>query len=127
MNILRLVLEYNVLLTHNPLPLTKNDTYKSINDFNYTDLVISGHFHDGYLPKFLDSRVLDTKKGLFFYPWMMPHNGTMCRGIQDFGRGKLFVSQGFRTWNADILLFNLFEKICANDVEEITLTKRLKK
>lgn len=119
--------EYNILLTHNTLPLTKNDTYKVINDFNYTDLIISGHFHDGYLPKFLDKRVLDYTKGLFFYPWMMPHKGVMCRGVRDFGRGYLFVSQGFRTWNADIALFNLFEKVCANDVEEITLTKKLKK
>ncbi len=119
--------EYNILLTHNSLPLTINDTYKMVDDFKYTDLVISGHWHDGYLPKFMDRKFKDTKQGLFLYPLMSPHCGIICRGMHNFERGSLFVSQGFRTWNADILLFNLFEKICANDVEEITLTKKLKK
>ena len=119
--------EYNVLLTHNSLPLTVNNTYKSVYEFHDTDLVISGHWHDGYLPKFMDKRFKDTKQGLFFYPLMNPHCGITCRGIHDFERGKLFISQGFRTWNADIALFNLFERVCANDVEELTLTKKLKK
>lgn len=119
--------EYNVLLTHNSLPLTVNDAYKCVHDFDNTDLVISGHWHDGYLPKFMDKRFKDTKQGLFLYPIMSPHCGITCRGMHDFERGFLFVSQGVRTWNADILLFNLFEKICANDVEQITLTRKLKK
>ena len=75
----------------------------------------------------MDNRFKDTKQGLFFYPFMSPHSGITCRGIHDFGRGYLVISQGYRTWNADIALFNLFEKICANDVEKITLTKKLKK
>ena len=119
--------EYNVLLTHDSLPLTLNDTYKQISDFENTDLVISGHFHDGYLPKFLDKKFGDTKRGLILYPFTLYRHGILCRGIHDFGRGKLLISQGFRTWNADIFLFNLFEKICANDVETLTLTRKLKK
>lgn len=119
--------DYNVLLVHNSLPLTINDTYKSISDFKKTDLVAAGHWHDGYLPKFMDNRIKDYKKGVFMYPWLSPFNGVICRGIHDFERGKLIVSQGFRTWNADMLLFNLFEKKCANDVEKLNLTRKLKK
>ena len=41
--------------------------------------------------------------------------------MHDFGGGYLFVSQGYRKWTADISLFNAFEKITANDIENITI------
>ncbi len=118
--------EYNVLLTHTPIQLTSERVFSSISDFSYlTDLVITGHLHDGYLPKFLDKRLGKTNAGLFFTPLVAPYPGIICRGVHDFGRGYLFVSQGFRKWTADVLPFNIFELITANDVEEITITKKL--
>ena len=119
--------EYNVLLIHNSFPLTIVADSGDINDLNYYDLNISGHWHDGYLFKWLDKFIKSPYFGLSGYPNIKFNSGIIYRGIKDFGRGYLFTSQGVRTWNANILLFNLFEKICANDVEKITLTRKLKK
>ena len=115
--------DYNILLTHSPLQITSNGVFNSICDFgNLTDLVITGHFHDGYLPKKLDGLFGKTNAGLFFTPLVAPYPGIICRGVHDFGRGYLFISQGYRKWTADISLFNAFEKITANDVENLILS-----
>ena len=114
---------YNILLTHSPLQISSNGVFNSITDFKeLTDLVITGHFHDGYLPKKLDKLLGNTNAGLFFTPLVAPYPGILCRGVHDFGRGYLFISQGFRKWTADIPLFNAFEKITANDVEKLILS-----
>lgn len=100
--------------------LLDQEVRKKIYDFNNsTDLVISGHLHDGYLPKKLDKVFGNTNAGLFLAPFAAPFPGITCRGVHNFGRGYLFISQGFRKWSADVGLFNLFEKITANDIEEI--------
>jgi len=105
--------DYNILVSHiNP------DEYS---DKQITDLTIVGHWHDGYLIKKLDKYFENTNKGLFITPFVLPHRGLVCRGMHDFGRGYLFVTQGFRKTTADIKLFNFFEKYTANDVEEITI------
>ncbi len=113
---------YNVLLTHSSMQLLQKGVYYSISDFNQlTDLVVAGHFHDAYLPKFLDKPLGKTNAGLFFTPLVAPYPGIVCRGVHDFGRGYLFISQGYRKWTADISLFNAFEKITANDVENLII------
>lgn len=115
--------DYNVLLTHSPIILSDSEVVKSVEDFNsLTDLVISGHLHDGYLPKKLDKLLGNTSTGLFFTPLVVPVPGMICRGVHNFGRGYLFISQGFRKYTADIGLFNAFEKITANDVERLIIT-----
>lgn len=115
--------DYNILLTHCPLALTEPMVFESVSDFKkLTDLVISGHWHDGYLPKAFDKYLGKTNAGLFFTPLVSPFSGIICRGVHDFGRGYLFISQGFRKWTADIDIFNAFEKITANDVERLIIT-----
>ena len=59
---------------------------------------------------------------MFFTPLVGPYPGIRCRGVHDFGRGYIFISQGFRKWTADIALFNAFEKITANDVEQLIVS-----
>ena len=114
---------YNILLNHSPLQITSDGVFNAIRDLNnVTDLVISGHFHDGYLPKILDKPLGKTNAGLFFTPLVAPYPGVICRGVHDFGRGYLFVSQGYRKWTADMAIFNDFEKITSNDVESIILS-----
>ena len=116
--------EYNILLTHSPLQLVSDGVFTSVKDFNsLTDLVISGHLHDGYLPKSMDKKYGKTNAGLFMTPLVAPFPGIVCRGVHDFGRGYLFVSQGYRKWTADIGLFNFFERFTANDIENLMLEK----
>lgn len=112
--------DYNILLTHNSLPIISNESAQ-FDGFDNTDLVVSGHWHDGYLPKKLDKILGNTGAGLFFTPLISPIPGIMCRGVHDFGRGYIFISQGFRKWTADIGLFNAFEKFTANDVEKLII------
>lgn len=118
---------YNVLLTHSPILLSEPMVLSSIDELNkLTDLVVTGHLHDGYLPKKLDNKLGNTNFGLFITPLVAPVPGMICRGIHDFGRGYLFISQGFRKFTADIALFNAFEKITANDVETLILCQEKK-
>ena len=115
--------EYNILLTHSPILLNNQSVVDNISDLqNLTDLVITGHLHDGYLPKKFDKLLGKTNVGLFMTPLVAPIPGMLCRGVHDFGRGYLFISQGFRKYTADIGLFNAFEKITANYVEKLIIT-----
>lgn len=114
--------EYNILVNHSPLPLFNENINNNIKDFSKYDLAITGHFHDGYMPKSLDAYFKDTDIGFFFLPLMCPYPGVKCRGVHPFGRGYVFISQGFRKWNSDIFLFNLFDKFTAHDVETLHLT-----
>ena len=114
--------DYNILTTHSSMLLEDQTVTNEIEDFNRTDLVVSGHFHDGYLPKKLDKYLGNTNAGLFLTPLVSPLPGIMCRGVHDFGRGYIFISQGFRKWTADIFLFNAFEKFTANDVEKLIIS-----
>ena len=113
--------DYNVLITHNPVLLKNNMVQNAIEDFKITDLVVSGHLHDGYLPKTLDRCFEKTNIGLFFTPKIAPYPGIWCRGVHTFGRGYIFISQGFRKWTADLKIFNFFEKFTANDVERLII------
>ena len=79
------------------------------------------------MPKRLDKFVGKSNAGLFFTPLIAPYPGIICRGVHDFGRGYLFVSQGYRKWTADIPIFNAFEKLTANDVENIIIANGLDK
>ena len=114
--------DYNILNAHNPIPFFNKDVKDGISDFKFTDLVVSAHLHDGYMPKSLDKFLGKSNAGLFFTPLFAPIPGIVCRGVHDFGRGYIFISQGFRKWTADIALFNAFEKFTANDVERLIIT-----
>lgn len=114
---------YNVMLSHSPTLLVDDNVKLALNEVNeLSDLVVTGHLHDGYLPKKLDRFYENTNYGIFITPFVSPLKGLVCRGIHDYGRGYLFVSQGFRKFTADIPLFRSLEKITANDVEMLDIS-----
>jgi len=49
---------YNILLSHNPLYVTSDDTYKKIKNHKKINLILSGHTHNGMLPSFLKTNSL---------------------------------------------------------------------
>lgn len=114
--------DYNILLTHSSMLLENEEVKNGIPDFKQTDLVVSGHWHDGYLPKKFDKILGKTNAGLFLTPITAPFPGVWCRGVHDFGRGYVFITQGFRKWTPNIKLTNFFEKFTANDVEKLIIT-----
>lgn len=44
---------YNVLLSHSPIALTKNHTLLQLNDYKNIDLILCGHMHGGMMPDLL--------------------------------------------------------------------------
>lgn len=107
--------DFNILVSH-AIPLDYADK-------DITDLVISGHWHDGYIPKVLDCFFKNTDKGLFFlnFPKKRSTRIKYARGVKPFGRGYSITTQGYRKHSADIFLFNIMERLAANDVETITI------
>lgn len=49
---------YNILLSHNPLYLNKEEVYNKIDNFNKINLILSGHTHNGMLPNFIKTNTL---------------------------------------------------------------------
>lgn len=118
--------KYNVFITHSPLFLGDSVVLEKIKDFRENmDLAIAGHFHDGYIPKWMDIFFANTKIGLFITPLLFPIPGTLCRGIHKIGRGYLLISQGYRKYTPNKAIFNFFEKFTANDVETIYIKKEV--
>jgi len=116
---------FNIILTHSPAMLMDSKVLEMIPEFKVcSDLVITGHFHDGYMPKILDRFTKNNNIGIFFTPLIAPYPGIVCRGVHQFGRGHLFVSQGFRKYTADLHIMNALEKITANDIELLLITKK---
>ena len=72
----------------------------------------------------IDKYLGKTNIGLFLTPLIAPIPGIMCRGVHDFGRGYIFISQGFRKWTANLRLINAFDRLCAHDVERLIIQNR---
>lgn len=45
--------KYNILLSHNPLYILKDNVYSKITNFNKINLMLSGHTHGGLTPSFI--------------------------------------------------------------------------
>lgn len=103
--------DYNLLITHSAMLLENDAVTNEIQDFKKTDLVIGAHWHDGYVPKVLDKYLGNTSAGLFFTPRLAPYPGIWCRGVHNFGRGYVFVTQGFRKWTPDLFITIVLKKL----------------
>ena len=107
--------DFNVLVSH-VVP-------KDYIDKDKTDLAIAGHWHDGIIPKVLDRFFEGTDNGIFFenFPKKVSGYVEYARGVKPFGRGYAVVTQGYRKHTADIFLFNMLERVMANDIETLTV------
>lgn len=114
---------FNILVTHSPILLHEENVMKALSDFALrTDLAITGHLHDGYMPKSLDNVFGETNYGIFFTPFIPPIPGTKCRGLHEFGRGKLFISQGFKKWSGS-KIYILLDRVSSYDMEKLIIDK----
>ncbi len=50
--------KYNVLLSHNPLYVSKAYVYNNVNNYSKLNLILSGHTHNGLLPSFIKTNTL---------------------------------------------------------------------
>ena len=47
---------YNILLCHSPIDVLKKDVLNNSKEIRKTNLILSGHMHNGMVPKFLDHK-----------------------------------------------------------------------
>ena len=118
---------YNILLCHNPMPLFDEYILNSLEDINYYDLSICGHFHDGFIPKLFDKYIKNTNIGIFTMPFILPYPGIECRGLHKVGDRYIFISQGFKKFGNDNILYNILDKFSSHDIEELNIRKKILK
>ena len=106
---------YTIILCHNPLPLLDPEIKEAIPEFSSSDLAIAGHFHNGYMPRWITSHLKKNSNiGIFTVPWIPPIPGTECRGLHPFGReGYLYISKAFRKVGI------MKKEVFANDMEKL--------
>lgn len=109
---------YNILLTHSSLPLLDPIVLSSSTDFNLYDLNLSGHWHNGHMPKWMDYFVKNTDIGIFTVPRIAPIPGIPCRGRHPFSRGEMFISRGFRKFG----LFSFIDEISEHNMDVLILS-----
>lgn len=97
--------DFNILLNHSPLEITNNDIQNKLNEiYNYIDLIIAGHMHNGYVPNFLENLLKDKIKDYGIYedfslvPPKLFSKINFCRGIHEIKNSKLIINKGFRKY-----------------------------
>lgn len=115
--------KFNLLLLHSPLALDDPELVSMLNEyFDYIDLTISGHMHDGLIPRWMQNTGL--VKGEYgietsIYKLWAPK----CRGEFNIGNGTLIVNRGLRKWVMSNKLFDFADKFWAKDIATIKLIK----
>lgn len=58
---------YNILLLHTPLLITRNENYKNIKQLDKIDLILCGHTHGGMMPSFFPGNfgIISPERKLF--------------------------------------------------------------
>ena len=105
----------NILLCHDPLIVAQ--VYQSLRGFSRLNYCISGHMHNGLVPKCLES--FFKSHGFFgphytFFP-------KYCRGIHYLGNTKLVVCKSLRVLTRDNILFRNLDKLYNNTITFIKL------
>lgn len=98
-----------ILLSHSPKTIIKSN----IDLLNDVDFIICGHMHNGLVPKALENIFKD--RGLFGpdYNFFPKH----CRGIFNVNKKtKLIVCKSLRVVTKDNLLYNLINRLYANNI-----------
>lgn len=113
----------NVLLCHNPYQISNLDVLKALDGHEQLDIAISGHLHDGYMPKIFDKYIEGTDIGIFNDPILPMSPGVPCRGIRKILDTDLISAQGFRKHTHPI--FKASDPINAHDVESVYVKKKV--
>lgn len=76
---------FNILLDHSPYRVFDENVFTRIPNLSSTDLVFSGHFHNGLIPSYLD-KVLPGNFGITAYRKIFPEN---ARGRKKINNGTI--------------------------------------
>lgn len=105
----------NILLCHSPEVIV--DAYKNLNDFDKINYVISGHMHNGLVPKRLE-RCFKTRGLLGPEYILLPK---YCRGIHNLDKAKLIVVKSLRVLTKDNILFKIPDQFYSRNITIIDI------
>ncbi len=98
--------EFNILLNHEPRYIKSRYTQSKLTElYEYVDLIVAGHLHNGYVPEIIE-RIFHEKikdYGITLNQSIIPprlfSKVNLCRGIYSLGNAKLIVTKGGRKYN----------------------------
>jgi len=110
---------YNILLSHSPMALTKQGNINKLNDYKNIDLVLCGHMHGGLTPEIL--RPILKTRGL-----LSPDKTNLfvkyAYGSFDIEDINFMVSSGI-TKLSRVSRFSKFDKLFRPEIVTIDITK----
>jgi len=123
----------NIMLTHTPEVISMLE--KHINKYpnlierlNTIDLTITGHMHDGLLPRHWQKLgVIKGDKGICASEGKTLLNGSTiriasrCRGVHNLFNGKLIISRGLAKWPHPNPLYSSIDKLMHKDITTIKI------
>lgn len=124
--------KFNILITHTPEVIGNTvDVMDKENKkiLNKIDLFLSGHFHDGLTPRFLQKLIVKKDKGICASEGeTLFKNSTIrivnkCRGIHELYNGKLIISRGVRKWCHPNSFFAFVDRFMSKDITTIKIKK----
>lgn len=94
---------------------------KLIKYMDNVDLVLSGHMHDGLVPKILQRlKIVSSDRGLTYKAEAAKsikfQTTPLCRGVHDVDNGKLVISGGITKASYPTFGFSLLNKFLASDI-----------
>jgi predicted MPP superfamily phosphohydrolase len=125
--------KYNILLTHSPDIISDPKVLRELREkLVNLDLILSGHRHDGYIPKwiqyliFKDSDIgIDVSDGERKKDYIISIVDK-CRGIHNVMDSNMIVTRGLRKYSHDNVIFGTLDKLSSKDISTIELKRTLK-
>ncbi len=117
---------YNVLVTHSPLIITRDELISIMNEeLSKIDLILCAHMHDGLTKK---SKQIGSE-GIYaagFEKRIVNPLGksNYCRGMHDINNSKLIITRGIRKWVMKSIIFDLVDRFKSHDVTTVELIKK---
>lgn len=123
--------QFNILLTHSPDTISNKKVLIELRDkLKDLDLILCGHKHDGYIPKFMqkfcpdDDIGIDISDGKNVFEYIISRTDK-CRGEFDVLNAKMFVNRGYRKFSHNSLFFAFLDNISSRDISTISLKKKI--
>jgi len=104
--------KYNILLSHNPLYLSKDEVYNNINNFDKINLVLSGHTHNGMLPNIIKTNNLLISPNKIWFT----KNG---RGHYKKNKTDFIVTGGVVKLSKAAKIFHIFNALFSPNIDYI--------
>lgn len=110
---------YNILLSHNPLYITRRAVYMHVSNFDAINLVLCGHTHNGMLPNFMKTNtvLISPQKNMFV---------RRARGHFKIKNADVVINGGIIKLSKDTGMLSNLNKFFANNIDYIIVNENVK-